>query len=213
MLHGRGVLIRALERPRAPPALSLNYYGETIILTDGALLMISAFLARGGLRLAASGLILIIAIAPYPSLAQLPARPPIAAVHPVTDDYFGAKIVDPYRWMEALDAPTIEWMKAQGAYTRAVFDSIPPRRAYLKTASAFSGAFGLLTTVQVYGGRTFFLNRAPGSDSYDLMVRDAAGAEAKLVDVAALSAAHAGAPYAINYYQASPDGRLVAVGV
>ncbi len=140
------------------------------------------------------------------------APPPPAPMHPVTDDYFGTKIVDPYRWMESLDAPTVAWMKAQGAYTRAVLDSIGPRQALLQKISAFTAAFGLVNSVQAYGGRTFYLNRAPGSDSYDLMVRSADGALAKLVDVAALSLAHGGIPYAINYYAASPDGRLVAVG-
>ncbi len=145
--------------------------------------------------------------------AQTLERPPSAPMRPVTDAYFGTKIVDPYRWMEALDEPTVAWMKAQGAYTRAVLDSIAPRRALLEKISAFTAAFGLTSSVQVYGGRTFYLNRAPGSDSYDLMVRNADGAVAKLVDVAALSVAHGGAPYAINYYATSPDGRLVAVGI
>ncbi len=103
------------------------------------------------------------------------APPPPAPMHPVTDDYFGTKIVDPYRWMESLDAPTVAWMKAQGAYTRAVLDSIGPRQALLEKISAFTAAFGLVSSVQAYGGRTFYLNRAPGSDSYDLMVRKADG--------------------------------------
>jgi prolyl oligopeptidase len=205
--------MRVIERHDVLPALSLHYHAGTTSHPDGGFEMISAQPPRGGLRLAACGLIAAIAITAHPARTQALARPPLAAMHPVTDDYFGAKIVDPYRWMEALDAPTVEWMKAQGAYTRAVFDSIAPRRAFMKSVSEFTGAFGLLTTVQVYGGRTFFLNRAPGSDSYDLVVREPDGTEAKLVDVAAVSAAHGGAPYAINYYQASPDGRLVAVGV
>jgi prolyl oligopeptidase len=33
------------------------------------------------------------------------------------------------------------------------------------------------------------------------------------VDLSVLSAAHGGAPFAINYYAASPDGRLVAAGI
>jgi prolyl oligopeptidase len=150
---------------------------------------------------------------PHAVRAQALIRPPLAEQHAVTDDYFGTRIVDPYRWMETLDPPTVAWMKAQGAYTRAVFDSIAPRRAYLKTLSEFTGAFGLITTVQAYAGRTFFLNRAPGADSFDLMVREPDGTVAKLVDIAALSAAHGGMPYAINYYAASPDGRLVAAGI
>ena len=150
---------------------------------------------------------------PLSGRAQTLSPPPVAPMHPVTDDYFGTKIVDPYRWMEALDAPTVTWMKAQGAYTRALLDSIAPRQPLLEKISAFTAAFGFVTSVQVYGGRAFYLNRVPGSDSYDLMVREANGTVAKLVDVGALSAAHGGTPFAINYYAASPDGRLVAAGI
>jgi prolyl oligopeptidase len=167
----------------------------------------------GPLKALASALLWAAAGAPLVVLAQALAPPPLAPAHPVTDDYFGTKIVDPYRWMESLDAPAVTWMKAQGAYTRAVLDSIAPRRALLQNISAFTGAFDLITSVQVYGGRTFYLSRAPGSDGYDLMVREPDGAVAKLVDVAALSAAHGGTPFAINYYAASPDGRLVAAGI
>ena len=152
-------------------------------------------------------------IAPPADSAPELKRPPVAETHPVTDDYFGTKIVDPYRWMEALDAPTIAWMKAQGAYTRALFDSIAPRKAFLKKVSEFTSAFGLIESVQTCGGRTFYLNRAPGADNYDLMVREANGTTAKLVDVAALRAAHGGSPYAINYYAASPDGLHVVAGI
>ncbi|CAM5238059.1 hypothetical protein [Rhodanobacter lindaniclasticus] len=63
-----------------------------------------------------------------------------------------------------------------------------------------------------YGGRDFYEERAPGADDFNLMVRDAAGTRT-LVDVDALRKAHAGKPYAINWFLASPDGSKVAVGV
>ena len=54
--------------------------------------------------------------------------------------------------------------------------------------------------------------RTPGSDNFDLVVRDKAG-KREIVDVATLRAAHGGTPYAINYFLASPDGSKVAVGI
>ena len=59
--------------------------------------------------------------------------PPRAAVHEVTDTYFGAKIVDPYRWMEDAKSPeTANWMKAQADYSRSYLDRLPLRAELLK---------------------------------------------------------------------------------
>jgi prolyl oligopeptidase len=141
------------------------------------------------------------------------AAPPVAPVRPVTDDYFGTKITDPYRWMESMDAETVDWMKAQGQYTRSVLDSIPERAAYLQRLSAFTGAFGSVRSYQTFGGRSFYLYRAPSSDDYNLMVKEPTGTARLLVDIGALRAAHGGTPYAINYFLASQDGSKVGVGV
>ncbi|HZZ34095.1 MAG TPA: hypothetical protein VFE03_00110, partial [Caulobacteraceae bacterium] len=141
------------------------------------------------------------------------SRPPAAAARPVTEDYFGTKITDPYRYMEDLKNPEVTgWMTAQGAYTRHVLDSIKPRAAFLERVSKFGAGFGVVVSYQTYGGRSFYLERAPGADNFDLMVRDADGATRKIIDTEALRKAD-GLPHAVNYYQASPDGRLIAAGV
>src|SRR6516164_9683998 len=50
-----------------------------------------------------------------------PNAPPPAPVRSVTDEYFGTKVVDPYRYMENLKDPQVEaWFKAQNDYTRAI---------------------------------------------------------------------------------------------
>ena len=56
--------------------------------------------------------------------------PPKAAVHEVTDTYFGKQIIDPYRWMEDAKSPeTANWMKAQADYSRGYLDRLPIRPA------------------------------------------------------------------------------------
>jgi len=140
------------------------------------------------------------------------AGPPVAPVKPVTETLWGRKVTDDYRYMEALDPKTISWMKAQGAHTRCVLDSIKPL-AHLNTEVAkFSASFGLIQGYALAGGRAFYKERAPGSDNFDLMVSDASGIR-KIVDVAALRKANGGKPYAINYFLNSPDGAEVAVGI
>jgi prolyl oligopeptidase len=138
--------------------------------------------------------------------------PPAAQVIPVTEILWGRKVTDNYRYMEALDPATIEWMKAQGAYTRSVLDGIQPLANLKADVAKFSASFGLVQGYVRFGGRAFYEERAPGSDNFDLIVADDAGTR-KLVDVAALRAANGGKPYAINYFLASPDGAKVAVGI
>jgi prolyl oligopeptidase len=139
-------------------------------------------------------------------------KPPAAPVKPVIESLWGRKITDDYRYMEALDPSTTAWMKAQGAYTRSVFDGIKPLARLKAQVAQFSASFGLIQGYVRFGTRGFYEERAPGSDNFDLIVSDGAGIR-KIVDVAALRAANGGKPFAINFFLASPDGAKVAVGI
>lgn len=139
-------------------------------------------------------------------------KPAAAPVKPITETLWGRKVTDDYRYMEEQKPDTIEWMKAQGAYTRTVLDAIRPLNKLRTDVARFSASFGLIQGYAIYRGRAFYEERAPGSDNFDLMVKDSGGTR-KLVDIAALRAAHGGEPYAINYFLASPDGSKVAVGI
>jgi prolyl oligopeptidase len=141
------------------------------------------------------------------------APPPPPPVKPVTETLFGTPVTDNYRYMETLGPETLAWMRAQGAYTRAVLDAIKPLPALKARVAAFTGGFGFVQDYATYGGRTFYEERTPGSDNFDLVVRDRDGRTRKIVDVAALRAAHGGVPYAINYTLPSPDGGKLAVGI
>lgn len=148
-----------------------------------------------------------------PKPVEWQAKPPQAQVKPVTEDFFGTRLVDDYRYMEtAGDQQTLDWMKAQGQHTRSVFDAIPARAAYLQKISALGSQFGFISNYTEASDRAFYLERAPGSDVFNLMVREASGTSRALVDVAALLAA-TGKPHAINYFEPSHDGKRVAVGV
>src|SRR3954447_16311329 len=66
------------------------------------------------------------------SMTTLAAQPPVAPVRPVTDDYHGTKIVDPYRYMENLADPEVQaWIKAQGEHAAQTLKNIPGRDALL----------------------------------------------------------------------------------
>jgi prolyl oligopeptidase len=76
-------------------------------------------------------LILLVAVTFIPAgallLAQRPAYPPTTKGD-VSEDYFGTKVADPYRWMEDLDSKAVaDWISAQNAVTFRYLDALPMR--------------------------------------------------------------------------------------
>ena len=69
------------------------------------------------------------------SLAATPADAPALAypaAHTVdqTDDYFGTRVSDPYRWMENVDSPEVKsWVDAENTLTHSYLDAVPGREA------------------------------------------------------------------------------------
>ena len=133
-----------------------------------------------------SASILAFALAAAAAIAQPAAADPLAPVNvgsppppppvkPVTETLYGTVVTDNYRYMETLGPETLAWMRAQGAYTRAVLDAIKPLPALKARVGAFTGSFGFVQNYSTYGGRTFYEERTPGSDNFDLMVRDPDG--------------------------------------
>src|ERR1700678_4057888 len=57
----------------------------------------------------------------------LPSPPP-TSTHPVTDDYQGMQIEDPYRWLEDAKSPqTRAWIDEQNKYTQQYLSQIKNR--------------------------------------------------------------------------------------
>jgi prolyl oligopeptidase len=154
-------------------------------------------------------------LAACPAAAAIPVepktQPPAAVARPVTDDYFGTKIVDRFRYMETRDAETTAWMKAQSSWTHSVLDSVRPKQAYLQTMASFGAQFGLVSTTALAGGRIFYLERAPGADQFNLKVKDGSGTRT-LIDATEIIKS-TGVPHAVDWISPSPDGQKIAVGV
>ena len=141
------------------------------------------------------------------------ARPPVARIEPVVDHYYGTDVVDPYRWMETPGSPELlAWMRGQDAYTRSVLSRLPTRQALFARIHELGSAGEVVREVQRGGERVFALRRGTGANSYKLVVRDRPdGKERVLIDPDAMDAR--GTHYAIDWYQASPDGARVAYGI
>lgn len=139
---------------------------------------------------------------------------PVAPVRPVTTTYFGAPVVDNYRYMEKLGDPEVQsWMKAQASYTRKVLDSIPGRAAMAKRIQGLMGNDLVRDEFTRRGERIFYRVLEPGTNLPKLAYRDGVkGEEHVLVDPAKLSSDSAH-HFALDWYSPSWDGRYVAYGV
>ena len=85
-----------------------------------------------------------------------PSRP-VAAVKPVTDEYFGTRVTDPYRYMENMKDPEVQkWFKDQDDYTRAVLARIPGRTGLLKRITGLdqSAPFRVFDVQRLQGENT-----------------------------------------------------------
>lgn len=145
---------------------------------------------------------------PPPPAPTYPAVP----IRPVTDNYHGTQVVDPYRYMEDLKNPEVQaLMKVQNDFARGMLDRIPGRAALATRITELSQSGVAITGVKLAAGRVFYFKLAPGDSKRRLYVRDGMnGPERLLVDPDKV-----GSPdekLAIDWFVPSPDGRHVAYG-
>lgn len=147
-----------------------------------------------------------------PAFAQ--DRPPVAPVRPVVTDYFGTQVTDNYRYMEDLDKPEVQsWLRAQANYTRAKLDAIAGRKPLLDRIHSLLNADLRRGGFVQRGDRYFYEVFEPGAPLPKLYYRDGlAGSEHLLVDPGALGKG-TDTHYALDYFEPSWDGKLLAYGV
>jgi prolyl oligopeptidase len=145
-----------------------------------------------------------------------PAKPPAAPVRPVTNEYFGVEVTDPYRYMENLKDPAVQgWIAEQGKYARQMLDSIPGHAKLLAEVRTLDESEpGRLTQVTVLpNDRIFYLKQWAKQNSYVLYRRDGfSGKETPLVDPLAFDRP-GGPPATITFYSPSFEGQYVAFGI
>ncbi len=142
-----------------------------------------------------------------------PAKPPKVVAEDVTTDYFGSKVNDPYRWMEAgpQDPRFMAYLKAQNDYTRSVLASLNGRDKLLQRIRDLDNAVPAVRSWQRGGSSIFYVETAPGAKTGSLMVRYADGKSRKLLDPAEMEKGDSHA--ALDYFAPSWDGRYVIAGV
>ena len=147
-------------------------------------------------------------------------KQPVAPVRPVTDDYYGTKIVDNYRYMENMKDPEVqEWFKNQNDYTRAMLASIPGRETVLaRLRELLQSVIPNVTDVHLGPGDLYYYQkRMPGENSSKLCVRHGlTGEEKLLVDpekITVAASSQSKGKNALTGYTVSYDGKYVALNI
>ena len=139
---------------------------------------------------------------------QSPLRYPATPQGPVSDNYHGTQVADPYRWMEATDAPEVKaWVAAQNELARPLLETLP-QRAWIKrrlTQLWNYERFGVPTEA---GGRYFWLRNSGTQDQSVLYVGESLADPGRvLFDPNKTSG---DATVSLARFEPSPDGKLLA---
>jgi len=141
------------------------------------------------------------------------AGPPPTRVETVVDEMHGARIVDDYRWLEALEsesAAVAEWTTAQNDYTRSILDGLPGRAALERRLGDLM-AVGSVSAPTMRGNLYFYTERAGDQNQPVLYLREGHDGPAEvLLDPNTLDERGLDA---LDWYVPSHDGRKIAFGI
>ena len=139
--------------------------------------------------------------------AAVDPEPSPAPAHEIRDTYFGATVVDPYRWMEAPASRELAtWLSAEAAHARRALDALPDRAGLLARIQELDHAGSRAWDAEAWGGKYFYLVAEPGKEARCLYVRAGIGGPERLL----VDPDPGGAGAAIESFTPSIDGRLVA---
>ena len=117
----------------------------------------------------------------------LPAPPPVEA-DPVTDNYFGTKITDSYRWLEdAKSTQTRAFIDAENAYTSRYLKQAKIRNQILDDLDPLENV-SVATPPRQEAGNYFYERRLAGEQQLSIYIRRGfAGKDERLIDPASFS--------------------------
>jgi prolyl oligopeptidase len=143
------------------------------------------------------------------------SKPPDTPKHPVTDEYFGVKVTDDYRWLENWDDRAVkQWSSAQNARTREYLDHLPARPAIKKRlkeliASSSASYYDL----QFRAGMLFAERFQPPQQQPVLVVMRSADDPATAKVIFDPNAASAHGSLSVDFYVPSFGGKYVAAAI
>ena len=151
------------------------------------------------------------------ALAQGPALPksPDTPQRPVTDEYYGVKVTDDYRWLENWDDPAVkQWSAAENARTRDYLDHLPARPAIKSRLRQLVTAHSVTYSgLQFRAGMLFALKHQPPLQQPLLVVMRSADDPASTRVIFDPNAASAKGSLAVDFYVPSFGGKYVAAAL
>jgi prolyl oligopeptidase len=144
-----------------------------------------------------------------------PAKPPVAARHPVESRYFGTTVRDEYQWMENWSDSSLKtWVAAQNTHTRGVLDKLPSRTAIRDRIAELSRSIAPNYTALEYQGKTLFALKDQPPKNQPMLVAlasvDDLSGERVVVDPNAMDSTGS---VTIDFFAPSLDGSKVAVSL
>jgi prolyl oligopeptidase len=142
--------------------------------------------------------------------------PPVSKRLDLVEDLHGAKVSDPYRWLEDIDsAESRAWVKAQSEYARRHLDRIPGRADIEKRLTALSnytryGGPRSTPGIMKRGARIFFLKQEGLQNQPVLYVQSPGGQPKELLNPNTLSK---DGTAAVATWEPSRDGKWLCYGL
>jgi prolyl oligopeptidase len=148
-------------------------------------------------------------------MADTPVAPPATPRQPVTEDFHGTQVIDPYRWLENAKDPAVQkWTEEQFRYARAMLDQnpdLPAIRQRVKELMTYqSPSYGGLIE---RGGKLFAIKSQPPKNQAFLITLESVDRPDSARVVLDPNVLNPKGTTAIDMYLPSHDGRLVAISL
>lgn len=149
------------------------------------------------------------------ALSETSPAYPAAAPQAVTNTYHGVTVSDSYQWLENAANPEVQsWLKAENAVSRQWLDAIPGRDGiHARLKSLLMSSSSRYNHLKARPGKLFAIKSQPPKQQALLTVMgspDQPAAEKVVLDPNLLAA---DGSISIDFYEPSPDGRLVALSL
>ena len=147
-----------------------------------------------------------------PAMAQ--TYPP-APKQPVSSAYHGEIVFDDYQWLEDGDSPAVKtWVAAQNKLSREVLDAIPGRESVQERIRSLAiSRSNSYSALNMKGDKLFAIKSQPPKQQALLVTLTSADHPTNEKVVLDPNVLAADGSITIDFYEPSPDGKLVAVSL